>query len=75
MRYKLFVISLSAFLAVLSISNQFCESEDKVKKINEIMTKCYENDFFNGTVLIAYDGNLLCKDAFGYSNLETKEAL
>jgi CubicO group peptidase (beta-lactamase class C family) len=39
------------------------------------MTYCYENNMFNGTILIANKGKVIYKNYFGYSDMTTMEPL
>jgi CubicO group peptidase (beta-lactamase class C family) len=66
---------MSAFWIIPSIFNQPCKADDKAKKIDELMTYCYDADMFNGTVLVANDGEIIYKNAFGYANFEKMETL
>ncbi|UCG91410.1 MAG: serine hydrolase [candidate division WOR-3 bacterium] len=75
MKRKLLVLLISAFWVILSIFNQSCKAEDKAKRIDELMTYCYDADMFNGTVLVAHDGEVVYKNAFGYANFDNMETL
>ena len=47
----------------------------KEKQIDEFLNLCFDNNLFYGSVLVAEKGKVIYKNAFGYSNLETKETL
>lgn len=75
MKCKLLVLLPSTFSIILSIFNQSCIVDNKAKKIDKLMTYCYENDMFNGTVLVASDGEVVYKNALGYANFHDMEEL
>jgi CubicO group peptidase (beta-lactamase class C family) len=72
---KLLVVLISIFWIILSIFNQSCIVDDESKKIGELMTYCHENDLFNGTVLVAFAGEVVYQNALGYANFHTMEKL
>lgn len=47
-------------------------AQDKASKIDELVTKTFENRQFNGSVLVAEHGKVIYKKGFGYANLEWK---
>lgn len=75
MKCKFLVLLLSIFLIILSIFSQSCIADNKAKKIDHLMTYCYENDMFNGTVLVAGGGKIVYKNASGYANFHDMEKL
>ena len=66
------IILLISFQILFCFS---CNQSTKEDKINELISYCSENDIFNGSVLVAEGGNILFKNAYGYSNLEDKKVL
>jgi len=53
-----------------------CKKNNSIKeKIDGLMDYCYENDLYNGTVLVAHKGKVIYQNAFGYSDFETKKPL
>ena len=47
-------------------------AQDKASKIDEYMTKIFENRQFNGSVLVAENGKVIYKKGFGYANMDWK---
>ena len=47
-------------------------AQDKTSKINELITKTYDSQQFNGSVLVAEQGEIIYKKSFGYANREWK---
>ncbi|MFC2092898.1 serine hydrolase [Bacteroidota bacterium] len=45
-------------------------AQDKAANIEELMNKYYDYGQFNGSVLVAENGNVIFKKGFGYANLE-----
>lgn len=72
--HKLLLCLLLVLLFIFTLQN-FIFAQEKAAKIDEFMTYCYNNGLFNGTVLVAENGNVIYKKAFGFSNFETKEPL
>jgi len=72
---------LSKLIVVLifiaSLLQYSCKENTSAKEnqIDEFLNYCFENNIFYGSVLVAEKGNVIYKDAFGYSNIETKEEL
>ncbi len=64
-RYLQFAFSLIIVL-VSSISAQ-----DKTDAIDNLIGYCADNGLFNGTILVAEEGKVLYKQAFGMANNET----
>jgi len=74
-RFTLLVLSLAFILVAPSAFTQSHAAEDKVRKIDELMTYCYNAGTFNGTVLVAHEGEVIYKNAFGYANFHNMEEL
>ena len=73
---KLQKLSSTVFLLVIII-NFFVNpteifAQDKVSKIDELMTKIVENRQFNGSVLVAENGKVIYKKGFGFANMDWK---
>lgn len=47
-------------------------SEEKKNKINNLMTKFHENGQFQGTILVAANGDIVYQKAFGLADVEKK---
>ncbi|MBN2017411.1 MAG: serine hydrolase [Candidatus Cloacimonetes bacterium] len=64
-------------ITFFSLINFSCTEKRNSKnaKIDEFISYCYENDLFNGAVLIAQEDEILYKNALGYSNFTSKEEL
>jgi len=75
MRRKLLLQLISAYLVLFSFALNLHAQESKEKEIDKLMTYCYDNDLFNGTILVAEKGNIIYQKAFGYANFETMEKL
>ena len=50
-------------------------SSSKTERLDVLMKHCNENKIFNGTILVAENGNVIYKNAFGQGNKETKQYL
>jgi CubicO group peptidase (beta-lactamase class C family) len=66
---------MPVLLVMLSMLSQSCATGSEASKIDELLTYCYENDIINGTVLVAREGEVVYKKAFGYENFNNMEAL
>jgi len=64
-------------IALFALINYSCTEKrnSKRKQIVELINYCYENDLFNGAVLVAHNGEVIFQDALGYANFNTKEEL
>jgi CubicO group peptidase (beta-lactamase class C family) len=60
-----FFISFFLHVSLLSVSGQIPE-----RKIDSLMQKYYLNGVFNGVVLVAKNGEVIYKKAFGYADRE-----
>jgi CubicO group peptidase (beta-lactamase class C family) len=47
-------------------------AQEKASKINRLLTETYEKQQFNGSVLVAEKGAIICKKSFGYANMDWK---
>ncbi|MFC2080578.1 serine hydrolase domain-containing protein [Bacteroidota bacterium] len=45
-------------------------SQDKASKIDELMTRIAEDRKFNGSVLVAENGEIIYRKGFGYANMD-----
>jgi CubicO group peptidase (beta-lactamase class C family) len=54
-----------------------CQStkNEKVQKIEDFLTVCYQRDLFNGNVLVAEDGEIIYQKSFGVLSYKTGEPL
>ena len=71
---KLFII----FIALMSFSCQTQNANkknNKVEAIDNLLKYCYENDLFNGTILVAQNDKVIYKNAFGYSDYNKSKRL
>jgi len=73
---KLQLLSATVFLLiivinVLVIPNKIF-AQDKASMIDELMTKVAENRQFNGSALVAENGKVIFKKAYGYANMDWK---
>ncbi len=68
-QFKFFLLLFIPFLSF----NLFAQS--KADKIDELMNYCYDNGIFNGTILVADEGEIIYRKAFGVTNKENNEML
>ncbi|ESU22900.1 penicillin-binding protein, beta-lactamase class C [Flavobacterium enshiense DK69] len=61
-------------LSILLIG-QILFGQNRVQKIDSLLTVMHKNEKLNGSVLIAEKGKVIYKHSFGYSNEETKQEL
>ena len=73
---KIFKLSSAIFLLLLishfSGNTTYLLAQDKASKIDEFMTNIVENRQFNGSVLVAVEGEVIYKKGFGYANMDWK---
>jgi len=50
-------------------------AQEKAKKIDKLMTYCWENGIFNGTISVVENQKVIYKKAFGLADFETKTNL
>ncbi len=66
-----FKIILSAVICIfLSINSTLSFAQDKSNEIDQVMKKYSDFGLFNGSVLVADNGNIVYKNGFGYANME-----
>lgn len=68
-RYILFIL-----LLVLQIACQSVRT-DKAQKIDTFLGTCYQQDLFNGNVLVAENGDIIYQNCFGVRSYKTGEPL
>ncbi|MCV9926519.1 serine hydrolase [Flavobacterium sp. LS1R49] len=64
------VLIFSAFFQFILVST--CFAQTKVDKIDKLISQYSKYDQFNGTVLVAENGNIIYKKGFGLANMEWK---
>lgn len=74
LKCSLKVVLIFAVLGSFAITDSIF-AQYKADKIDEFMTLCYNSGQFNGTVLVAENGEVIYKKAFGFADLKTKESL
>lgn len=75
-KIKLSFNAIAFFLTLFCIINAGCSSEETVdKKMDELLTVYSQNGEFNGCVLVAQNGEVLFKKAYGYADYTAKEPL
>ncbi len=62
------ILSALALVSLWTASDSF--SQDKAAAIDELVTDFARNRQFNGTVLVAEDGRVIHKKAYGFANFE-----
>ncbi len=60
---------------LLFIAPTFSQSTTKTEQLDKLMTHCFENNLFNGTILVSENGKVIFRKAYGYADMETKEKL
>ena len=60
----------SLCLAIIFVSQYVALAQDHVAKIQELLTVAHKYRQFNGTVLVAENGKVVYKGAFGAANME-----
>ncbi len=58
------------FMAVFILSTGILFGQDKAQQIKDLLNKYYEYEQFNGSVLVADDGEVIFSDGFGMANME-----
>ncbi|MFM9840426.1 MAG: serine hydrolase [Cyclobacteriaceae bacterium] len=59
----------------LSVTAMAQSNENKINRVDSILTYLHERQLFNGTVLIGEKGKVLYKKAFGIANSQNQEKL
>jgi len=65
-------IKLLSLFALLLVSGIVGANESKIQKLDALVESYAENDQFNGSVLISYQGKVLLEKGYGYANMEWK---
>jgi CubicO group peptidase (beta-lactamase class C family) len=63
------------WLLVGATSVLVAQNSYKARQIQEVMQTLYANNQFNGTVLVAQEGQVIYKGAFGWANYESQDTL
>ncbi|EKT4550811.1 serine hydrolase [Flavobacterium psychrophilum] len=64
------------FLTVVILCSFFVtKAQNKSEELDKLMTQAHANGVFNGSVLVAENGKVIYRKAFGYANKETKQLL
>ena len=64
------------FLTVVILCSFFvAKAQNKSEELDKLMTQAQANGVFNGSVLVAENGKIIYRKAFGYANKETKQLL
>ncbi|MFH1194788.1 MAG: serine hydrolase [bacterium] len=63
---RIILFSVAVFICI----NLALFAQDKAKRIDELMSKYYDFHAFNGTVLVADNGEVIYKKGFGFANAE-----
>ncbi len=70
---KLLLIVITGIVLSSCINNQ--KVSEKSKQIDDLVNYCYENNMFNGAILVTHNGNLLYKNALGIEDFTTGKKL
>ncbi len=68
-RSSLMAVAMVVGLGILAVPISGF-AQDKAIRIEELMTRYYDYDMFNGTVLVAENGKVIYKKGFGLANME-----
>lgn len=60
---------------VILFSFIVAKAQNKTAELDKLMTQAYANGVFNGSVLVAENGKVIYRKAFGYANKETNQLL
>ena len=64
-------ITVVIFLCLICIFNEgFSFAQNKVQRINDLIFSYNKNSYFNGAVLVAEHGKVICKNAIGIADFE-----
>ena len=69
LRSSVMAVAMIAGLGILVIPIPG-SAQDKAIRIEELMTRYYDYDMFNGAVLVAENGKVIYKKGFGLANME-----
>ena len=70
------ILMKKIFLTVLILFSFFAsKAQNKAAELDKLMNKAHINGVFNGSVLVAENGKVIYRKAFGYANKETKQLL
>ena len=64
-----------SLLILTLVSLSACHIKDRKERIGELMTALNRKGDFNGSILVAENGNIIYDTAFGFANLLTREPL
>jgi len=71
--FKISPFILVFFLLIQSFVNpDKILAQDKVSKIDELMSRVVDDRQFNGSILVAENGKVIYKKGFGYANMDWK---
>lgn len=64
------------FLAVILLFSFFAaKAQNKTAELDKLMNQAHANGVFNGSILVAENGKVIYRKAFGYANKEKKQLL
>ena len=63
------------FTVVILFSFFVASAQNKTAELDKLMNQAHANGIFNGTILVAENGKVIYRKAFGYANKETKQLL
>jgi CubicO group peptidase (beta-lactamase class C family) len=70
------ILMKKIFLTVLILFSFFAsKAQNKAAEMDKLMNQAHINGVFNGSVLVAENGKVIYRKAFGYANKETKQLL
>jgi CubicO group peptidase (beta-lactamase class C family) len=70
------ILMKKIFLTVVILFSFFAsKAQNKAAELDKLMNQAHINGVFNGSVLVAENGKVIYRKAFGYANKETKQLL
>jgi CubicO group peptidase (beta-lactamase class C family) len=75
MKSKMLKYSILIILAAVIGCSATQNEKTKGKQISHLMNYCYQNEIFNGTILVADKGKIVFREAFGVTNYDYKTQL
>lgn len=68
-------LGICILLSLIIGVNNLSQAQNKEKDLDKLMSYCYENGIFNGSVLIAHHKKIIYKNGWGYCDSTTNTAI
>jgi CubicO group peptidase (beta-lactamase class C family) len=62
-------INILIIITSFGLISGFCSAQDKANEIDALVKKYAENGYIHGAILVADNGNIIYKNAFGYADI------